>query len=317
MNASHFYLVTGASGLLGSNLVAAIRKRRAEVVGISHSHGGKVFGVPLVRSDLRNERSTEELIQAFQPQWIIHCAAATNVDWCDENPVDAYRMNAEMTRIVVRAARRVGSGVVYISTDSVFDGERSYYSEVDAPSPINVYARSKLEGEKAVLAESETSLVVRTNIYGWNFLYKKSLAEWILENLMTGETFPAFRDMVFTPILVNDLSDAILDMIVRGATGVYHVAGSQSCSKLDFALRLANAFGLNETLVQPASISDSTLKAPRPKNTSLNVSKAVRILGRALPDADTGLRRFKELLDSGFVAQLRCERKVLYAANQG
>ncbi|MCG2728030.1 MAG: sugar nucleotide-binding protein [Candidatus Methanoperedenaceae archaeon] len=169
-----------------------------------------------------------------------------------------------------------------------------------------MYAKSKLAGEDAVRSEIEDSLIVHTNIYGWNMQQgKQSLAEWILKRFENGEAVPGFHDVTFTPILVNDLSDVILDMIGVGLKGLYHVAGSEPCSKYDFALRLAEIFGFQNALVRLASIEDSLLKAPRPKNTSLKTEKVSQELGRMMPDLNSGIRHFNRLLVSGFAARLK------------
>jgi dTDP-4-dehydrorhamnose reductase len=209
-------------------------------------------------------------------------------------------VNVEMSGRLAALAAQTGAQFVYISSDSVFDGVRGSYAEEDQVKPVNAYARSKLDGETAVRA-----LVVRTNIYGWNMQPKTGLAEWILSQLESGSEVPGFQDVIFCPILVNDLGDAILEMLERKLSGLYHVAGSEPCSKYEFALHLAGTFGLDKALVRPSSIEQSTLQAPRPKNTSLRTARIHRALGRAMPSLDAGLLRFKALRDSGFVARLR------------
>jgi len=182
------------------------------------------------------------------------------------------------------------------------------YSESDTPAPVNVYAESKLAGEEVIRATSEKNLVIRTNIYGWNFQNKMSLAEWILERLRSDQEVPGFTDVIISPILVNDLSRTIFDMMELNLTGIFHVAGSQSCSKYEFAVELADVFGFDSSLVRPISIDDSHLEAPRPKNTSLQTAKIRRTLTYPLPDVRSGLERFRKLSDSGFVTKLKAFR---------
>ena len=210
-----------------------------------------------------------------------------------------------MSSALATVAAHFGSQFVYISSDSVFDGTRGGYAEEDDVAPVNAYARSKLEGEIAVRSASPDSLVVRTNIYGWNMQPKASLAEWILSRLEAGSEVPGFQDVVFCPILVNDLGEVILEMLGRRLTGLFHVAGSEACSKYEFALRLAGMFGLDRGLVRPTSVEHSALRAPRPKNTSLCTARVGRALDRPMPSLDAGLERFKALRDSGFVAHLK------------
>jgi len=282
-----------------------MQQRVQDVIAMYHRHKLVASGTRVIQADLTDSRITDDLLRTLLPDWVIHCAALMNVDRCEEFPLDAYRVNVEMTRNLARISYQIGAGLVYISTDSVFGGERGNYSEEDVPAPVNMYAKSKLEGEKAVQDELERHLIVRTNIYGWNMQKKQSLAEWILGRLEAGQQVPGFCDVVFTPILVNDLCEIILDMLERQLTGWYNVAGSQPCSKYQFALLLGDVFNQERRLVQSVSIEDSFLKAPRPKNTSLRTGKVSRALGRAMPDVKSGLLHFKWLRDSGFVTKLK------------
>ncbi|MSO24167.1 MAG: hypothetical protein EXQ58_13185 [Acidobacteria bacterium] len=151
----------------------------------------------------------------------------------------------------------------------------------------------------------ENALIVRVNLYGWNAQNKASLAEWVLTRLESGQAVPGFHDVVFTPILANDLCDILIRMIESKLTGLYHVAGNQPCSKYDFALELARVFSLDESLINAVSIEDSFLCAPRPRNTALNTDKIVQALGQTIPDLRSGLRRYKVLRDSGMARELK------------
>jgi dTDP-4-dehydrorhamnose reductase len=302
-------LVTGASGLLGANLVLAAQQRQLGVVAVYHQHHIYLPGIESVQADLTDVEAANGLFRSYEPRWVVHCAAATNVDWCEDHPDGAYRLNADLSRNLASAAQPVGASLLYISTDSVFDGRSGHYAEDDVPAPVNVYAASKLAGEKSVSAVCEHVLIVRTNIYGWNAQKKQSLAEWVLSRLESNQPVPGFTDVVFTPLLVNDLSEILLDMIHQRRMGLYHVAGSQSCSKYEFARQLGEVFGFDLELVKPVSVDGSNLRAPRPKNTSLRAEKISHALGRVMPDVQAGLRRFKQLRDSGFVAQLTAARR--------
>jgi len=305
---SNTILVTGASGLLGANFVLTAKQRSSAVVALSYHHSLTVAGSKAVQADLTDRRTSKEIVLSFRPSWIVHCAALTNVDWCEAHPGQTSQGNVEMTRNLAVVAREVDAGFVYISTDSVFDGQIGNYSEESTPAPLNVYARSKLEGEKVVQNELDSGLIIRTNIYGWNALEKMSLAEWILHRLEAGQIVPGFRDVVFTPIVVNDLCEIVLDMMEMGLKGIYHVAGSQVCSKYEFALGLAEVFGLNTQLVQAVSVSGYPFIAPRPRNTSLLTSKVSRVVGRPMPDVRSGLRCFRTLRANGYLTELEAMR---------
>ena len=300
-------LITGASGLLGANL-ALTTGGQHDVVAIYHNHAIASDQFRSQRADLSLEDNVFDLVDRTKPEWIIHCAAATNVDRCQEDPAMAWRYNVDMTRYLAEAARRTGSRMVYISTDSVFDGCHGNYNEKDMPVPINEYAKSKLAGEQAARTELDSVILIRTNFYGWNVQNKLSLAEWILKNLERGRSINGFQDVYFTPILVTDLANIILLMIEQEVHGLYHVAGGQRCNKYEFGRKLATVFGLNPQLIRPTSISESTLVAPRPLDTSLCVSKVSQVLGINMPNVISGLQRFKALRDTGYVVELQSLR---------
>lgn len=301
-------LVTGASGLLGANLVLTAREWGEEVVATYHRHTVYFKGTKALAADLTIPAEADALLQSVRPDWVVHCAAATDVDWCQDHAQEAHRINAEAPRHVAATARRVGARLLYVSTDAVFDGARGNYVETDTPAPVNVYGASKWAGERAVRDAMPTALLVRTNLYGWNVQDKQSMAEWILARLKSGRAVPGFQDVIFTPILVDDLSGILLDMMDGALEGLYHVAGSEALSKFEFARQLANVFGFDRQSVYPVSVATSGLRAPRPLDTSLGTEKVRRALGRPLPDVDAGLRRFKAARDSGYVRKLRACR---------
>jgi dTDP-4-dehydrorhamnose reductase len=298
-------LLTGASGLLGANFVEAARSRHVNVIAVYNQHSLRVPGVETVRADLTDATSADDLVRSFRPLWTVHCAAVTNVDWCESHPKETWDIHVEASRHLAAAMRKAGGRLVYISTDAVFDGTGGNYAEEDRCAPVNVYATTKLAGEQVVQDSLDSSLIVRTNMYGWNMQNKCSLAEWILSELEAQQLVSGFDDVIFTPILVNDLAEIVIEMMEQQLSGVYHVAGSQACSKHDFALHLADVFGLNQELIRRASVDRSALQARRPKNTSLQTAKISRALNRPMPDIQSGLQRFKMLRDSGYVSQLK------------
>jgi dTDP-4-dehydrorhamnose reductase len=298
-------LITGASGLLGANLALQWSDAGIDLTGLYHSHPVGAPGFAARRVDLLDEAAVRSTVRDLAPGWIIHCAAATNVDWCEAQPEQARRVNADGAGVVAATARDAGAGMIHISTDSVFDGERGGYAESDIPAPVNAYARSKLAGERAVLAAHPGALVVRTTIFGWNAQPKRSLAEWALARLEAGEDVPGWEDVTFNPLLVNDLGDLLLAAMERGLRGIYHFAGGNTMSKYAFAQSVARTFGYDESRVRPTSVEDVAFAAPRPRNTTLAVDKACDALGRPMPTVEAGLARFRQLRESGFTTRLK------------
>lgn len=307
------WLITGGSGLLGGNL-ARMASSRAEVWTSYCEHPAPIAGCETIPLDLRDGEQVAAAVRGISPEVIIHAAALTTVDYCQQHLEEAWAINAGGSEAIAAAAAEVGARLVYISTDAVFQGDRGGYREHETAHPVNHYAASKLAGEVQVRRHLPAALVVRTTIYGWNARDKRSLAEWIRDGLMEGRTLPLFTDIFFAPILVNDLADAIFDLIDLKATGIYHVAGSQRCSKYEFGMILAEVFGLAPSSIEKTSVEQADFAAPRPRDPSLCVEKAQMALGRPLPDVRQGLTRFKALWDSGYVAALKAADRSLVAA---
>ena len=288
-------LITGAGGLLGANLVLDGLASGHRVIAVDHQYPIRHPEADSLAADLCQAGAAESILAAKRPDWVIHCAAATNVDGCEADPAMAFRLNRDMAEAVARGARAAGSRLVHISTDAVFDGERGGYREEDVPSPINVYGQSKLEGEQVVAAADPQALIVRTNLYGWNAQDKQSLAEWFLSNLEAGKRCRGFTDVWFSPILVNDLGRLLFAMLEAGLAGVYHVAGGECVSKYDFGVRVARVFGLDGSLVEPAGVARAPLKARRGSNLCLSTEHSATALGMKMPDVATGLLKFRAL----------------------
>jgi dTDP-4-dehydrorhamnose reductase len=298
-------VVTGASGLLGVSVLTLARDRGREAVGICHRNLLRVPGTRISEVDLTNRQAVRTFFEPLQPESIIHCAAATDVDWCEDHPELAEQVNVQASSFLAEIAHELNARFVYISTDSVFDGKRGNYSETDQPAPGSVYAKSKWRGEQEVLRRHSSPLIVRVNIYGWNAQPKHSLAEWVLDEIRAGKQVRGFADVYFCPLLANDLAEVLLTMLDRGFSGLYHVVSSERISKYDFVRRVALTFNLGMDCVEPISILAAKLRAPRPIDPSLSTEKIRVALGRPMPDVDTGLRRFRDLHESGYHNQLK------------
>lgn len=298
-------LITGVSGLLGINLLTRARERKLDAAGFYYSHAVDVPNTVTMQVDLRDAASMRAVVHDLRPSAIIHCAAATNIDWCEDHPGETERINVHTPFYLAEIAADIGAHFTFVSTDSVFDGSRGNYSERDEPRPLNVYAKTKLSAETEVRRANPDSLVARLTIYGCNSLPKRSLAEWILGRLAEGREVPGFTDVIFSPILANDVADALLEILKLKLKGLYHIAGSEAVSKFEFARALARTFDLDLQLVVPASLDAARLIAHRPKNTSLDTEKIEGALDVEMPDVETGLRRFKAMQDSGYALELR------------
>jgi len=286
--------ITGGSGLLGSN-IAKLASSQFEVHASYYSHPINIAGCKFVHLDIRDREQTLSLFREIKPRLVVHAAALADVDGCEEYPQEARAINVKGTENVSVATCDIKAKLIYISTDSVFDGERGMYKEEDTPRPVNEYAKNKLEGERIVQRLVPDSIIVRTAFYGWNLRDEHSLAEQIIRDLREGKSRRGFSDVFFSPIFTDNLIEVLIEMYRNSLAGVYHVAGSECCSKYHFSQEVARTFGFDTNLIQPGSITETSLKAPRPRDISLDVSKVSGEIYTRLLEVKEGIELFKEL----------------------
>jgi dTDP-4-dehydrorhamnose reductase len=286
---THRILVTGASGLLGSEFVAKYSEL-GNVTGWFNTSTLSIPGVSTEQVDLRSLSEDSPAIERANPNLIIHCGAITNVDWCESNSEETFDVNSVAAERMAQIARKIGARFVFISTDSVFDGESGNYRESDPTGPINVYASSKVEAETLVSAVDDQVLIVRCNFFGNSPSGTRSLMEWVLNRAKSGEKVPGFTDSVFSPLAVPDLVSTVMELVDKNHSGLIHVGSNDAVSKFEFAQATLEAFGLDPDLAIESSMEDIDFAAKRPKNTNLNVDVLESILERPVPSVRDGLR---------------------------
>jgi dTDP-4-dehydrorhamnose reductase len=286
-------IITGISGLLGSSLAHCF-KNKYNILGLYNLHPINMKAVLTKKCDIiSNSFLLKKIVEKFNPEVIIHCAALTDVDFCEINKKLASKINIFGTKIVSENCNIVGAKLIYISTDSVYDGVKGDFSEEDKVNPINYYGFTKYEGEREALKYSD-SLVLRTNIFGWNVQAKNSLSEWILDNLINNRKIKCFKDAIFSSIYTIELAKiigAIIDK-VPSLKGVYNCSSRTSLSKHRFALKIADKFKLNRLLIEPSSIDEFNFRAKRAKNLSLDVGKLQKDLHCSLPAMGESINSF-------------------------
>jgi dTDP-4-dehydrorhamnose reductase len=297
-------LISGASGLLGISL-ALEALREHEVVGVDR---GKLKSAPfqIVRADLLDGNPMEAVIDAVQPDWFVNCAALANLDVCEEHPDLANILNARIPGELAKLCEKKGIRFVHISTDAVFDGEKTdLYTEEDQPNPLGVYSQTKLAGERAVQEANVDAVIARVNFFGWSLSGNHSLGEFFFNNLSAGKTVYGFTDVIFCPIFVRHTAHFLLAMLEKGLCGLYHVVGGHPMSKYQFGVEVARKFGLRESLIDPKSVERSGLTARRSHNLQLSTHKLSTDLGREIPTFSTGLDEFYTQYQQGYPQKIR------------
>ena len=278
-------LITGSSGMLGKDMVTSL----LEFSDI------EVYGVDLKELDINktnfHQRIVDitdlnllgEFLNRVQPEIIIHTAAIVNLKICE----DSFETGKKLHIDVSRELAKTGAKVIYISTDSVFNGSKDNYTEDDIPDPINNYARTKYLGELAIKANSDNYIIIRTNIFGFNKPLRNSLAEWAITNIKEGKEINGFTDVFFNAIYTKHLAKCILQLIKNDFKGLINIASLNTISKYDFINYLGIKSGLLKKEIIKSSIKDIKFTILRPLNTTLSVEKALKYI--KIPTIQSGI----------------------------
>lgn len=282
-------LVTGASGLLGGRLAELLQRQIPDLVGAVRS-AEPPPGVHSARLDLLEEGALARLLDRLRPQAVVHAAALARVDLCERDPRAAETANAEAPGRLAAACHQRGLRLIALSTDLVFDGTRPHRTETSPTGPINVYGRTKLAGELAVLRGHPEATVVRVALVsGRGHGSRATATESVAWALRAGRPVRLFTDEYRTPIDAESVADALLRLLARAPLpGVLHLGGPERLSRFELGVRVASVLGLDASLLQAARQVDDGGSPPRAADVSLDARQAHRLLGwhpRRLADA--------------------------------
>jgi dTDP-4-dehydrorhamnose reductase len=287
--AQHRVLVTGAAGMLGSELLLTT-PARASTVGTDLRAG---TGVAAVGVDLAEPAHVDRLFAEHGPfAGVIHTAAFTAVDLAEEREADAARANETACAVLARACARANIPLVLVSTDFVFDGRgRRPYREDDETHPLSAYGRTKLAGERAALAAHPGGTrVVRTQwLYGPR---GKHFPGTILNLAREKPELKVVSDQVGSPTSTLELAPALWDVLERGSAGIYHAACEGQASWFDFAAETLAIAGVTKVRVLPCTTAEFPRPAVRPGYSVLDCSRLTALRGRGLAPWKSALRTF-------------------------
>jgi dTDP-4-dehydrorhamnose reductase len=270
------FLVTGSSGLIGSQVVKDLSKQNFMVYSCYHKEKPE-HGIPM-KLDLTNHNDIVSTINKTKPDVIIHLAAMTGVDQCEEQQDIARKINSKATEIMGIQAAKHGAFFVYVSTDYVFDGKNGMKKENDTPNPLGFYGKSKLEGELSLNKLASSWCIARTSTPFGIHQKKKSFPLWVKENLESKKEIPVLTDQFTSPTYVPNFSKMLIEVAERQFCSTIHLAGATRISRYEFAKLVAQKLGLDDSLLKPTKLNEMTWLAPRPKDSSLDVSWAGEIL---------------------------------------
>jgi dTDP-4-dehydrorhamnose reductase len=320
-------LITGVSGLIGSNLAAAAVQQSWNVLGTWHDTQVQVAGARTGALEMADRHACVELTQDFEPDVIIHAAASVELGRLEREPYLAM-LNHLGTENMLTAARAVRARFVLVSSDWVFSGHRppgQRFSEDDRPDPVNAYGRSKRASEEAVRHWGGHWLITRpANVYGINLSRprepgelanhiwrRSSLGLFWVRRLRDERPFPAPTSVYQSPTYAWDYAQRLCELIAQDCEGIFNTAGPDSMHRRDYLRLLARAFDCDPELVREGSVAaflDACGETPSlklPANTALSDAKARFALGHPAVDAQTGHRLMRDQLRRALTPQIK------------
>jgi dTDP-4-dehydrorhamnose reductase len=295
-------LICGANGLLGQRLSLMLSTQNDYEVLNTSVERSYVFDNKLFdynQLDITNRSDVKSLISSFQPDVILNAAAATNVDWCESNREEAWKINVTAVEHLAEAARKVSARLIHVSTDYVFDGKNGPYDETAKPNPLGYYGKTKLASENAIRSASIQHTIIRTLVlYGSGIGVKANFALWIINNLKAGKQISVVDDQLGNPTFVGDLAWSMIKSFELKRDGVFHVGGGDQLNRYEFALQAAEVFHLDASLIKRIRTSDLMQASPRPMVSGFITLKAETQLGMRFLTAKEGLTLLKHELQS-------------------
>jgi len=289
---------------LGANLTLELRKQHPVHAAV-HSRQLRQVQFSVHQADLTNLDELDRLIAESSPDGVINCAGLTKIDQCVKEPARAQRLNTWLPKKLAGITHKRDIRLVHVSTATVFDGRKGSYRETDSPNPLSHYARTKFEGETAVLEQNPEAVIARVSMFGWSPSGKRSLAEFFYSHLRQGMRVPGFTDAVFSPLLVNHLAGIFQSLLTEDIQGLFHVGGSDAVSKYEFGRMIARKFEFDPEDVVPARIKDHPFAGKRSPNVSMDNTKLMEALDREPIKLSTGLDQLYRLYQQGYPQELR------------
>ncbi len=272
--------ITGSNGFLAQKFCEIIKKEDFDytTLGVSKSINRNSFltDIDFQQLDLTNFDELFKSLDSFKPTHILHAAAMTAVEGCEENREEAFTLNVALTEYLAKYCSDNQTHLTFLSTDFVFDGLNGPYAEDDAVAPLNYYGETKVLAEKAIGLAGCNAAVLRTIlVYGAiPDKGRSNLVLWAKGQLELGNTIRVVEDQWRMPTWVDDLANACLSVIKRQSKGVFHISGEEMMSIQEAVLLLADTYGFDRELISPISAKEIGQDNNRPRKTGFCLDKA-------------------------------------------
>jgi len=273
--------VTGANGLLGQALI----RRFSQTIPVAgcdlqaDAYAGDRYSYKYYKADITRRNELEPVLSAERPDVIINTAAYTDVDRSETEKELCWLCNVHGLEVIIDSIRSFSPLLVQLSTDYVFNGKEAPYRENDQTQPLGYYGHTKYMAERLVKSSKLEYIIARSMIlYGQGRQVKPNFALWVINQLKTGQPVRVVTDQTGNPTFIDELAEALFRLIQGEEYGVFHIAGQEVCSRYEFAVRIADVFELDRSLIRPVSTAELAQKAPRPMNSAFSLDKLFNTL---------------------------------------
>lgn len=277
-------LITGANGLLGQKLVHLLTKQ-TDIQTIATARGTLRYALPApaqyMSLDITDRNAILEVFEAVKPDAVIHTAAMTQVDDCEQDHEACWLQNVEATRYVGEACEKNKAFLLHLSTDFIFDGLAGPYTEDATPNPLSYYGHSKWEAEKIVQQLACPWAIARTVlVFGIiETASRSNIILWVKKSLEEGKNIKVVDDQWRTPTLAEDLAVGCALIVEKEAQGFFNISGKEMLTPYDMAIATADFFKLDKSLITRTDASGFSQPAARPPKTGFIIDKARQVLG--------------------------------------
>ncbi len=277
-------LITGSNGLLGQKLVHLL-KNDPEVDLIATARGENRLndkaGYTYHSMDISNLTEVLSVFEIEKPDAVIHTAAMTHVDQCEDDKEGCLKLNVEAVSYIIAACSTYNCHLTHLSTDFIFDGSKGPLSEDEIAKPVSFYGESKLRAEQIIQASTVPHAILRTVlVYGVaENMSRSNIVLWAKGALEKGDPIKVVDDQFRTPTLAEDLAQGCSLAAKQKAQGVYNISGADFFSIIDMVREIARFWNLDEGLINPVSSSTLNQRAQRPPKTGFIIDKAIQELG--------------------------------------
>jgi dTDP-4-dehydrorhamnose reductase len=291
-------LIIGSNGMLGQSITEMFASSdRFELLCTSIEKEPVNDKVNYRSLDIMQKHKVKEIILNFFPDYIINTAAYTNVDLAETEKELAWKTNVSGVENISLYSWTVDAHLIHVSTDYIFDGKNGPYSEEDKPYPINYYGRTKLASENLIRTSGVRFTILRSNVlYGATKFGRPDFVKWVVDSLKSKRIIKIVQDQFNNPTFINDLSQAISKIIEFKKEGIFNIAGAEILSRYEFALRIADYFRLDKSLIVPIKTEELNQPASRPMNSGLITLKAATEIGYYPTPIENSFEKIQSIL---------------------